>query len=243
MTTRATSVAVVCAMAIVAGCSGQSPVSPDSFGSGAASSTSASGPVTLALSKGKPVPNQGIGQVTFVNSLGLYTRVPTDPDQGNPLSGGIDSTLFQLTGTVSGSTPARIIRATGSGTGTMTVHDVVPDQVPFNGNCRETDMRDAGLVGPSLSGALTNLQVDEGERTVAFSFDFSPATGPYQGQSWHVGGYSSNNFRATIQWSGQSVSVVQNYGEIGFGQNGKGRNTVQFGGCRAYWSFTIDLTQ
>jgi hypothetical protein len=196
----------------------------------------------IEAAKGKPGGGGSVDvPVLFTNEFTTYVRPLADPDRDNPLSGGITSALMSLRGTLSGGPGSRVINATGAGT--LTIHDVVPDQGEWARNCdadKEAVIRGLGLVDGALSGTFSFFTVDQPGQLNRFRLDGINIPGN-PNNPWYVAATSSYApFQATITEAENTLKVVQNFGELVIASALKSKNAPRYS-CRAYWTVSVTL--
>lgn len=223
---------VVVAVALLAGCSSQNPLSPTSaVGDGSVTlGPREPGGITLAAS-GRGGGSSQLFNVAFSNGDTTYSELGPNPDAPRATL----SAATQLTGSISGVAPQRVLKA--SGPATLTVQGLVPGLPDGYVKCGTAqDPALPNLVDQPLAGVL-QIEVNEADRVMRVWHDGIQVPG--QSVAWHVSGNSTVSFRANIEWQpGGLPTVTQSLAEMTIASNGKGKSYVGYG-CRGYWHLVV----
>jgi hypothetical protein len=219
------------------GC-GQSPTVPMAV-SGPENVFDGDGSGGTAAAKRKPGSSNTFN-LQFFNAV--HNRHPNDPAL-EPLEGSdVSSDVAQLTGSVSGIAGGRVFTLAG-GPFTLTIENVRKGHGAgdFCGDDTiQPLLAEKQLVGTPLTGTTTNLRIDENDGAINLVVDGITHT---DGQTWRVVLFSTSGSRARITEDAGILSVVQDYGEVGFRVPGRGNKNVESYGCKLYFAFSLATPQ
>jgi hypothetical protein len=223
---------------LVAAC-GQMPTSPDTGAGMGAALAQDVGSGGSATTRGRNPASPATFNFRFIN--GLNSQHPNDIS-GEPVASEVSGGPIQLTGTVSGAPGSRVFTLAG-GPLTLTIQNVRRDHAGAGcGAAVEELLRGSKqLVGVPLTGTAAKVVVNEADGTA--NLEVNGVAGA-DGQTWNVFLFSTSGSHAQITDSGGVITVVQNYGEVGFrvpAPRGN-KNLEAYGACKLYFGFDLTPT-